>query len=209
MRKMPCLIFIAVLISSLSGCNSKISYSEKSSESDIISTEKIDTSVTTEFENNEIKNFTAIDTTFQESAEYTERQIIEAVCVDMYGYVPESYEYENHADYLMKTAETITERFLGKIASEEDAIEKTKTICIERGLNNTESDYIEVGGVKMKYERDNPPFNVKYYEEYDTWFISPNPPSGTREDGVKFSVPAMPMYLIIRGNDGKILGALI
>lgn len=183
---------------SLSGCDSK--HSAEYYVSDIN---------TTESENNGTTVFTASGTAFQESAENAERQIIEAVCIDMYGYVPESYEYENHADYLMKTAETFSERFLGNITSEEDAIEKTKAVCLERGLNNIDSEYIDVDGVKMKYERDNPPFNVKYYEEYDTWFISPNPPSGIREDGVKFSVPAMPMYLIIRGSDGKILGALI
>lgn len=198
MRKIPCLILIAVLICSLSSCDSK--HSKESYVSDIN---------TTESENNGTAEFTASGTAFQESAEITEKQIIEAVCIDMYGYVPESYEYENHADYLIKTAETFSERFLGNITSEEDAIEKAKAVCLEKGLNNIDSEYIDVDGVKMKYERDNPPFNVKYYEEYDTWFISPNPPSGIREDGVKFSVPAMPMYLIIRGSDGKILGALI
>lgn len=207
MRKIPCLMLIAVLFSSLSGCDSK--HSKESYVSDINATEDISTSVTTESENNETTEFTANGTTFQESSENTEKQIIEAVCIDIYGYVPGSYEYENHADYLMKTAETISDNYLGKITSEEDVIEKTKAVCLERGLNNIDSEYIEVGGVKMKYERDNPPFNVKYYEEFDTWFISPNPPSGIREDGVKFSVPAMPMYLIIRGSDGKILGALI
>ena len=29
------------------------------------------------------------------------------------------------------------------------------------------------------------------------------------EDGIKFGTPSMPPYLLIRGEDGKILGALI
>lgn len=159
----------------------------------------------------EILQNSVSDNVISESAEYTESQIVEAVCNDIYGYIPESYEYENHADYLMKTAETITERFLGEITSEEDLIEKSRTVFIEKGVDIAliESDYVEVNGIKIKYERDKPPYNVKYYEKYDTWYISPNPPSGTREDGVKIGAPAMSMYMIIRGSDGMIMGALI
>ena len=49
---------------------------------------------------------------------------------------------------------------------------------------------------------------IEYYKEYDVWYINPNAPSGVTENGMKIATPSMPPYLLIRGEDGKILGAL-
>ncbi|MDE6780621.1 MAG: hypothetical protein K2J40_04080 [Ruminococcus sp.] len=155
-------------------------------------------------------------------AEYTERQIVEAICIDMYGKMFEPYEamgennkiieYENDADYLIKNAEKLPKRCLGRISGEEDLTEKARTVFMEISgtefVEETESEYRDFDGVKMKFERDNPPYRIKYYEDYDVWYIVPTAPSGTREDGVKFAVILdFPPYLLVRGSDGVILGA--
>lgn len=149
----------------------------------------------------------------QENPDYNQRQILEAICIDMYGTVPPFSEDDDHVDYLMNTAEYVSEEPLGSIADNEDAIEKARMVWIEYlgsdYIESIESDYIEVNGESMHYERENPPYDVNYYDEYDIWFVKPIYPSGIREDGVEFATPGMSPYLIIRGSDGKILGALL
>ncbi|MGN0620990.1 MAG: hypothetical protein ACI4I9_03900 [Porcipelethomonas sp.] len=162
-----------------------------------------------------ISEASANNNAVSESAEHREKQIVDAVCTDIYGYVPVFDEKNNmdHSDYLINTAESIPERVLGNIDSEEDAIEKARDVWTERlgtdFIEKIESDYVESDGGRVKYQRDHPPYNVTFYEEYDVWLINPNYPSGITEDGRQFSTPGMTPYLIIRGSDGKILGALI
>lgn len=154
---------------------------------------------------------------------FSEREILEAICIDMYGELVSPYpvlgennqiiQYENDADYLMHEAETFPERCLGSISDEDDLIEKARIVWIGRlgakYIERIESDYIERDGQKIKYERSHPPYSVKYYDEYDAWLIEPNAPAGVTEDGMRFDTPSMPPYFIVRGEDGMIIGALI
>lgn len=151
----------------------------------------------------------------------TEREILEFISIEMYGYLVEDLKifdgtqhitYKNHAYYLMHNAEPYSDSLYGQITCEEDVIKIAREIfAIERGdefVEQTESEYIEMDGELVKYERNIPAYTVEYYDEYDVWYINPNAPSGVTENGIKFGTPSMPPYLLIRGEDGKILGAL-
>lgn len=206
------LLLVLSLSSSATGCN-------KHSKSSLSSQFEPDTTIeTTTIQSAETKitQPTTTETTAeltQENYEHNQRQILEAICIDMYGTVPPFSEDDDHVDYLMNTAKYISEEPLGSIADNEDAIEKARAVWIEYlgsdYIENIESDYIEVNGEPMHYERENPPYKVNYYDEYDVWFVKPIYPSGIREDGVCFVSPGTDPYLIIRGSDGKILGALL
>lgn len=151
----------------------------------------------------------------------TEREILEFISIEMYDYLVEDLKifdgtqhitYKNHAYYLMHNAEPYSDSLYGQITCEEDVIKIAREIfAIERGdefVEQTESEYIELDGELVKYERNIPAYTVEYYDEYDVWYINPNAPSGVTENGIKFGTPSMPPYLLIRGEDGKILGAL-
>lgn len=156
------------------------------------------------------------------TTEDTEIEILEFISTEMYGYLVEDLKifdgtqhitYKNHAYYLKDKAEPYSDSLYGQITCEEDVIKIAREIfAIERGdefVEQIESEYIEIDGELVKYERNVPPYTVEYYDAYDVWYINPNAPSGVTEDGIKFSTPSMPPYLLIRGEDGKILGALI
>ncbi len=157
----------------------------------------------------------------QDSAGYEEeRKLMEDFCTEFHGQliapypvlIAENtlYDYENEAVFLLHEAEKFPERILGTITSEEDLITKVRPLFIEKKgedyINHIESDYVDVDGVKMKYERMDPPYGTEYYEKFDIWYIQTNAPMGTREDGVQFATPAQPPYFLIRGSDGKIMG---
>lgn len=156
------------------------------------------------------------------TTEDTEIEILEFISIEMYGYLVEDLKifdgtqhitYKNHAYYLKDKAEPYSDSLYGQITCEEDVIKIAREIfaieCGDEFVEQIESEYIEIQGELVKYERDVPPYTVEYYDEYDVWYINPNAPSGVTEDGIKFSTPSMPPYLLIRGEDGKILGALI
>ncbi|MBE6876963.1 MAG: hypothetical protein E7496_09665 [Ruminococcus sp.] len=157
----------------------------------------------------------------QDSAEYEEeRKLMEDFCTEFHGalispypvLIAENtlYNFENEAVWFLYEAEKFPERILGTITSEEDLITKVRPLFIEKEgedyINRIESDYVDVDGVKMKYERMYPPYGTEYYEKFDIWYIQTNAPMGTREDGVMFATPAQPPYFLIRGSDGKIMG---
>lgn len=231
-------LLLTVILPLAVGCGknesvSTLSESNEQFESSIITetveTKQIETTktqhmITTQSMNTESTECTTSETPTQESSEYIERQIVEAICIELYGQMFEPYhvlgsnseiiEYENDADYLIQTAKTLPERCLGNITSEEMLIEKAREVWIERlgaeYIERIESEYVDVDGVKMRFERGYPTYHIKYYEEYDVWYIVPSAPSGTREDGVSFAVIwDFPPYLLIRGEDGMILGAFI
>lgn len=142
-----------------------------------------------------------------ELVEYTERQIIAAICIELYGF--NEKVALDHADYMMNIAETLSETSLGSIVSEEDAIQKAKFVLIETEgaefIERIESDIVELNGEKIRYQRTNSPYNVTFYEEYDVWLIDPNLPSGITENGSPVMTPGMTPYVMLRGSDGKVL----
>lgn len=231
-NKIICSLLFTALILCTSGCgNNSLSSSlseqlesetvtetTTAKESTTTATEHITTTTTT--------SATAAQTTEPPTQEPTEglREIVEAVCVEIGEgqFLEETYTvregngefhvYENYADFIMHRAQNLPERWLGSISGEDDLIEKYRAILIEKMgswyIDYVESEYVERDGVKIKFERRYPPYDVKYYEEYDVWYIVTNPPSGVREDGVPFDVIwDWPPYLLVRGEDGMILGA--
>ena len=142
----------------------------------------------------------------------TEREILESVCIEMFGEIPPSSQYKDRVEYLIETAKTLPDKYSHSVADKDDLIEQARNIWIERlgseYIEEIESEYIEMDGELVKYERNIPAYTVEYYDEYDVWYINPNAPSGVTENGIKFGTPSMPPYLLIRGEDGKILGAL-
>lgn len=150
--------------------------------------------------------YTSDDST-SELNEYTERQIVAAICIELYKF-NEKDAYD-HADDMIHNAETLSEISLGNVDSEEDAIQKAKSVFVEtKGteyIERIESDFVELNGEKVRYQRNNSPYSVNFYEKYDVWLIQPNLPSGITEDGRSVMTPGMTPYVIIRASDGKVL----
>ena len=176
---------------------------------------------TTEVPETESETTPETESETQDSAEYEEeRKLMEDFCTEFHGalispypvLIAENtlYNFENEAVWFLYEAEKFPERILGTITSEEDLITKVRPLFIEKEgedyINCIESDYVDVDGVKMKYERMYPPYGTEYYEKFDIWYIQTNAPMGTREDGVMFATPAQPPYFLIRGSDGKSMG---
>lgn len=160
-------------------------------------------------------------TTTETTIEHAEREILESFYTETFGDLMEDYiifdgtqhiTYKNEADYLMHNAEPYSNSPYGQVTCKEDVIKIAREIfteeCGESFVEHIESEYVEIQGELVRYERDVPPYSVKYYKEYDVWYINPNAPSGVTENGMKIATPSMPPYLLIRGEDGKILGAL-
>ncbi|MDE6775211.1 MAG: hypothetical protein K2J37_02760 [Ruminococcus sp.] len=181
--------------------------SEISSGQTIVKTE---TSAGTVMTTESIKT-TAIKTT--ESAELTERQIVEKVCNAIYGDYCDKSLIDDTIKHLTDNVERLSEKVSGEITSGEDAIEKARAVLIELGLSDwierTESEFVTINGEKVKYQRKNEPYSVNFYDEYDACYIVPNPPSGVTDNGRNIASPAMPPYVILRKSDGKVLGVFV
>lgn len=210
-------VFIAGCCLILSGCQQ----AEVIPETTVPVTETETLVETTEATVTESETIPETESETQDSSEYAqERKLMEDFCTEFHGalispypvLIAENtlYNFENEAVWFLYEAEKFPERILGTITSEEDLIAKARPLFIERMgekyINHIESDYVDVDGVKMKYERMYPPYGTEYYEKFDIWYIQTNAPMGTREDGVMFATPAQPPYFLIRGSDGKIMG---
>lgn len=121
--------------------------------------------------------------------------------------------FEDTVDIMISKAEMLSERVLGEITSEEDAVEKARAVLTELGLSDvierTESEFVEIDGEKVRYQRNNEPYSVEFFDEYDAYWVKPNSPSGITEDGRKIASPSMMPYVIMRKSDGKVLGAFV
>ena len=217
MKLKGCSVFIAGCCLILSGCQQ----AEVIPETTVPITETETLVETTEATVTESETIPETESETQDSSEYAqERKLMEDFCTEFHGalispypvLIAENtlYNFENEAVWFLYEAEKFPERILGTITSEEDLITKVRPLFIEKKgeeyINHIESDYVDVDGVKMKYERMYPPYGTEYYEKFDIWYIQTNAPMGTREDGVMFATPAQPPYFLIRGSDGKIMG---
>lgn len=167
---------------------------------EIVTTE---TSVSTS--NIQTTEITATSTTCVVSDELAEKQLLRDIYFNKLN-----GSFEDTIDYMISKAEMLSERVLGEITSEEDAIEKARAVLIELGasdwIERTESEFVEIDGEKVRYQRRNKQYSVEFYDEYDACWVMPNPPSGITEDGRGVDTPAMPPYVIMRKSDGKVLG---
>lgn len=145
-----------------------------------------------------------------ESDKLAERKIVEDVEKAMYGGYYEQSLVDDTVEYMTDRAEELSERVLGEIISEEDAVEKARSVLIEMGesdlIERTESEFVEIDGQKVKYQRSNKPYSVEFFDEYDACWVKPNSPSGVTEDGKGIDSPSMMPYVIMRKSDGKVLG---
>ncbi len=146
--------------------------------------------------------------TNSKSREFTEKQIVKEVSAEVYTTNELCYEDDN-IDMIMDNPKTLNQQVLGNILDEDDAKEKGRTVFIElwghEYIDEFESDFIIINGKQVKYERDNPPYRVNYYEKYDAWIITAVKRSGKTEDGKGINSTGLSSFVIIRGNDGKVL----
>ena len=158
------------------------------------------TTVTTE-------STTSMVTTINEE-ELAEKQLVKEIYMIRYPYDTEE-KAEEHADYMIQRAEPFSENALGSITSGEDAKEKGRAVFVEwmgqEFVDELESDYVDVDGKHLKLERENPPYSMTYYEEYDVWVVAAILRSGLLEDGRALVHTDGSLYMILRGSDGKVL----
>lgn len=141
-----------------------------------------------------------------------ERELLEKFYAYLFGETSEEYYAwrQETIDSLEKGAETLSEGVRGCITSEEEAIDKGKTVMVElcgqKFMDSIGADYVDINGEKVELIRDAPPIVADYYEEFDFWTVSAVPPSGKTVDGHTIVTPGEPPYVIIRGSDGKVFG---
>ncbi len=156
------------------------------------------------------KNICTENLDLSEPIVYTEQEIVKIICQDVYQYnTLDEKEIEELAAYMTENAEKLSKRTYDKIVSEDDAIKKARKVLIEtegaKYIERIESEYVELDGEYVKYDRDTPYYTVKYYDEHDVWMVNPNLAYGTMEDGKKVGAAGMTPYVIIRGSDGEVL----
>ncbi len=114
------------------------------------------------------------------------------------------------ASYMREKAQELSGTLFGEITSEEDAIAKGRDVLLLIGAGDSveraESEYVEIDGTLVKYQRDGEPWHVEHFPEYDAWRVTPALPSGVTEDGRFVAAPGQPPYVILRGADGAVLG---
>ena len=108
------------------------------------------------------------------------------------------------ADYWFKS-----DRVLGPIADEEDAIAKGRDILLrlngQEYVDDHEKEYV-VWSNGTNIIRDNPCYLADYNADYDIWDFRPTLFSGSSEDGKYHTgTPGTVPHYYIRGCDGKIL----
>lgn len=204
------LVFFIMGTSCAETSESEISFSQTE---EVITTSTSILTSTSSIRTTESIKTTTIEIQTTESAELIERQIVEDVCNAIYGNYYEKSVIDDTIMHLTDSAEKLSERVMGEITSEEDAIEKARAVLIELGVSDwierTESEFIEIDGEKVKYQRSNEPYSVAFYDEYDACRVVPNPPAGITEDGRGIDTPALPPYVIMRISDGKVLGVFV
>lgn len=114
------------------------------------------------------------------------------------------------ASYMREKAQELSGTLFGEITSEEDAIAKGRDVLLLIGAGDSveraESEYVEIDGTLVKYQRDGEPWHVEHFPEYDAWRVTPALPSGVTEDGRFVAAPGQPPYVILHGADGAVLG---
>lgn len=198
-QKLLKIIVISAFILNFSGC-----MADKEKEMLLSDNSQSETSIS------ETENIAVEISDLSEPIVYTEQEIVEFICQDIYQYsILDEKGIGELAEYMINNAETLSETTYDSIFSEEDAIKKARDVLIETEgaeyIEKIESEYIELYGEYVKYNRDNPYYTIKYYDEYDVWMINPNLVSGITEDGKKIGAPGMTPYVLIRGKDGKVL----
>jgi len=110
----------------------------------------------------------------------SDRQIVEAILIDM-GWNEIDINILD-LDIVIGSAEKLTDRYLGRVTSEEDAREKAEVAWL----------YTDESKGIMHYK----PFYVEFYDKYGVWFV---------EERLPPNVPGEAAWIMIRGSNGKVL----
>ncbi|EWM52589.1 hypothetical protein [Ruminococcus flavefaciens] len=174
---------------------------EESTETPLTETTVVATKTTSD---NNIQNSTETTSV----SEFTEQQIVKEICINTYGFDDETAE--SFSEMMIENVKKISDDVLGAIASEDEAKEKGRSVIAEIAGNDfiesIESEYVELNGEKVKYQREKPAYIITYYDEFDIWKIAPTLPVGTTEDGRSVFTPGTVPYVLLRGSDGKVVG---
>ena len=212
---------IITAISALLICATAVSCgksTETSSSSVSDALDKVEVNSTTEISVS--AESTMITTTFSETTDAAttasviadDRQLAESYYKKQMGdYDASSEPYiQEDIDHLVDSTDLLSEKVLGQITSEEDAIQKGRNVLIEiKGqeyIDEHESDYITQNDEQVKLIRDNPPYITKYDDEYDIWQVISVLRTGKTEAGNRVITPGTSPYVLIRGCDGKVVG---
>lgn len=131
-----------------------------------------------------------------ESTAYSDKQVVEAVLAEYYGSLSKE-DVAKSADKAMIRAEELPDRYLGRVASEEDAKKKAEAVW-----NEKDSGILEY--TKEIFERQNQPYlETSFYKKYDVWVVRTRT-SGVTEDGESFGLTGV-LEIVIRKSDGKVL----
>lgn len=132
---------------------------------------------------------TEIATQSTENPEIEEIKIVEAIHNQVWSH-SDRVTYDNSTDKV----DELTNRYLGNITSEEDAIEKGKFALEEMGYG---------------YD-DNRSYEAKFNDEYDVWVVKATlPPPYIDADGTHYATIGTVPYIVIRQSDGKALGTFV
>ena len=199
------LVFFIMGTSCTEKSESEISFSQTE---EIVKTEASISTSESDIQTTELIEASTTSIPSVEPDELAERQLLRDIEFnELHG------SFEDTIDIMISKAEMLSERVLGEITSEEDAIEKAREVLIELGaldwIERAESEFVEIDGEEVKYQRANEPYSVAFYDKYDACRVMPNPPLGITEDGRGVDTPAMPPYVIMRVSDGKVLGAFV
>ena len=120
-------------------------------------------------------------------------------------------DYKDVVSFMFHRADVYfpSDRVLGPIADEEDAIAKGREILLrlngQEYVDSHDKEYT-VWNDGTKIIRDNPCYIATYNEEYDIWDFRPTLFSGSSEDGkYHTATPGTVPHFYFRGSDGKVL----
>lgn len=158
----------------------------------------------------ETENIETENSDLSEQIVYTEQETVELICQELYqDSILDEKGIEELAEYMTENVESLSKRTYGKIVSEDDAVKKAREVIIETAgaeyIEAIESEYVELDGRKIKYNRNTPYYASEYSDKYDVWLIKPNLVSGIAADGRKVGAAGMVTYVMMKGSDGEVL----
>lgn len=154
------------------------------------STQSTEVGVSTQIATQSTEKATEAATEADESAE---KQIVLDIHNKLWGFNEED-NYDLCDLSGSDDVDKLSNKYLGTITSEEDAVQKGQAALIE--LYGREDNYYE--------------YKAEFKEEYGVWVVRPTfPPATVDENGKCTATLGTVMYIVIRQSDGKALGTFV